>query len=69
MNRMAVVPKGHTPSHSTLITNLSFPEGASVNNRISLELCSLRYTSVEEVATIAQCLGWGMLLVELDIRS
>ena len=57
VNRMGVVPKGHYPGRIRPITDLSFPEGASVNDGISSELCSLRYTSVEEVAVMARCLG------------
>ena len=69
VNRMGVVPKGHSPGRFRLITDLSFPEGASLNDGISSELCSLRYTSVEEVAAMAQRLGQGTLLAKLDIRS
>ena len=69
INRMGVVPKGHTPGRYRLITDLSFPEGASVNEGISSELCSLRYISVEEVAAMARRLGRGALLAKLDIRS
>lgn len=49
--------------------DLSFSERVSGNNRISSELCSLGYTSVEEVGAMAQCLGKGILMVKLDIRS
>ena len=38
---MRVVPKGHTPGRYRLITDLSFPQGASMNEGISSELCSL----------------------------
>ena len=69
VNRMGVVPKGHTPGRWRLITDLSFPEGASVNDAISPELCSLRYISVDTVAAMAQRLGRGALLAKLDIRS
>ena len=42
-----------------LITDLSYPEGGSVNDGFRPELCSLRYTSVEAVAAAAQRLGKG----------
>ena len=61
LNRIGVVPKGHTPGRWRLITDLSHPEGGSVNES---EWCSLRYTTVEEVATAAQRLGTGALLFE-----
>ena len=53
VNRIGVVPKGHMARRFRLITDLSFPDRASVNNGIPPELCSLKYTSVEEVASIA----------------
>ena len=69
INRMGVVPKGHVPGKWRLITDLSHPEGASVNDGIRRDLCSLRYTSVEIVATAAQRLGAGALLAKIDIKS
>jgi hypothetical protein len=69
INRKGVVPKGHTPGRWRLITDLSHPEGGSVNEGIEAQLCSLKYTSVESVAIAAQRLGRGALLAKLDIRS
>ena len=69
INRMGVVPKGHTPGRWRLITDLSFPEGASVNDGIDPHLCSLQYTSVDRVARAAQSLGKGALLAKIDIKS
>ena len=69
VNRMGVVPKGHTPGRWRLITDLSHPEGGSVNNGIEAQLCSLKYTSAESVAVAAQRLGRGALLAKLDITS
>ena len=69
VNRMGVIAKGHTPGHFRLITDLSFPEGASVNDGISSELCSVRYTFVEDVASIARRLGLGTQLAKLDVKS
>ena len=50
INRMGVIPKGHTPGRWCLITDLSFPPDACINDGIDPELCSLHYTSVEKVA-------------------
>ena len=69
LNRMGVVPKGHTPGRWRLITDLSHPEGGSVNDGIPAEWCSLKYTSVEAVAAAAQRLGTGALLAKLDIKA
>ena len=69
INRMGLIPKGHTPGKWRLITDLSYPEGASVNDGIQPQWCSLHYTTVESVATAAQQLGKGALLAKLDIKS
>ena len=69
INRMGVVPKGHGSRSWRLITNLSYPEGTSVNDGIKTELCSLSYTSVEAVAAEALRRGRGALLEKLDIKS
>lgn len=50
ITQLGVVPKHHTPGKWHLITDLSFPEGWSVNDGVDLELCSLHYTSVDKVA-------------------
>ena len=47
INCMGVVPKGHTPGKWRMITDLSFPDGASVNDRKDPQLCSLQYTTVD----------------------
>ena len=69
INRMGVVPKGHTPGKWRLITDLSHPEGGSVNEGIPSEWCSLKYISVEAVAVAARRLGTGAMLAKLDIKS
>ena len=61
--------KGHMPGQWKLITDLSHPEGGSVNNGTQPHLCSLRCTSVEAVAVAAQQLGRSALLEKLDIKS
>ena len=69
VNRMGVIPKGHTPGKWQLITDLSYPAGGSVNDGIDASLCSLQYTTVEAVANRALSLGKGALLAKLDIKS
>ena len=69
INRIGVIPKGHTPGKWRIITDLSFPIGGSVNDGIDPELCSLSYVSVDEVASIAASLGKGALLAKIDIES
>ena len=47
INRMGVVPKGHTLGKWRMITDLSFPDGTSVNDGIDPQLCSHQYTTVD----------------------
>ena len=68
VNRMGAVPKS-TPGKYRLIVDLSYPEGHSVNSRISEALCSLSYVSVEGAAQIVLRLGRGSLLAKVDIRN
>lgn len=68
VSRFGVIPKGHATKWR-FITDLSFPDGASVNDGIDPHLCSLQYTSVHKVAQAALRLGHGALLAKLDIKS
>ena len=69
INRFGVIPKGHNTGKWRLITDLSYPPGASVNDGIAPDLCSLVYTSVEQVATVAEKFGPGALLAKIDVES
>ena len=69
INRFGVIPKKHQPDKWRLITDLSFPEGASVNDSIESELCSLSYVTVEEVARQAIKMGRNSLLAKIDIKA
>ena len=56
---IGLIPKGGQPG-------LSSPHGASVNNGIDPDLCSLTYSSVNEaVREVRQC-GPGALMAKLD---
>ena len=68
-NWFGVIPKDHATNRWRLITDLSFPEGTSINDGIRPELCSLTYTSVDRVAREAEQLGPGALLAKVDIKS
>ena len=68
-NRFGVIPKDHATNRWRLITDLSFPEGTSINDGIRPELCSLTYTSVDRVARAAEQLGPGALLAKVDTKS
>ena len=68
LNRIGVIPKKHQIGKWRLITDLSHPEGASVNNAIDPALCSLKYVTVEQVARAAVSLGKGALIAKIDIK-
>ena len=68
-SRFGVIPKGHTPGKWRLITDLSSPEGRSVNDGIDSTLCSLQYTSVDRIARVAASFGPGSLLAKIDRKS
>ena len=68
-NRMGVIPKGHTPGKWRLITDLSFPEGESVNDGIDPIICSLQYTSVERIAQALHSVGRGALVAKVDVKA
>ena len=69
INRFGVIPKKHQPGKWRLITDLSFPEGASVNDAIDPRVCSLKYVTVNQVAKKAGQLGKGSLIAKIDIKS
>ena len=69
INRFGVIPKGHNTGKWRLITDLSFPDGKSVNDGIRSSLCSLSYITVDDVARIVVQLGRGALLAKMDIES
>jgi len=54
---------------SRLILDLSYPEGKSVNDGIELELCSLKYVSVDDAVRVVLELGTGTQLAKLDIQN
>ena len=69
INRIGVIPKGHTPGRWRLITDLSHPCDMSVNDGIDPALCSLSYVTVDTVARAVQALGTGTLMAKVDIES
>ena len=69
VNRFGLIPKGHGTGKYRLITDLSYPQGASVNDGIDPSLTSLSYTSVDSVAQVVQQLGKSSLLAKVDIES
>ena len=69
INRFGVIPKGHNTGKWRLITDLSFPRGRSVNDGIDPSLCSLSYTTVDDIAATMATLGVGALIAKVDVES
>ena len=69
VSRFGVIPKPHQPGKWRLITDLSSPKDASVNDGVDPQLCSLSYTSVDDAVKCIVGLGSGALLAKIDIES
>ena len=69
INRFGVIPKDHNTGKWRLITDLSFPQGSSVNDGIDPSFCSLSYTIVDDIAATVATLGVGALLAKVDVES
>ena len=66
---IGVIPKKNKPGKWRLIVDLSSPEGASINDGINNDRCSLSYTSVDVIAQKVALLGQGTLLGKMDIKQ
>ena len=64
-----MIPKGHNTGKWRLITDLSYPSNLSVNDGIDPCLCSLSYTTVDDIALLISQSGGGSLLAKIDIES
>ena len=69
VSRFGVISKPHQPGKWRLITDLSSPKGASVNDGVSPSLCSVSYASVDDAVRCILALGQGALLAKFDIAS
>lgn len=65
---LGVVPK-KAPGQFRLIHHLSYPKGDSVNDGIPAQLCSVRYTSLDEAIRLLRVCGVGALMAKADIES
>ena len=68
VSRFGVIPKGASGKWR-LILDLSSPEGASVNDGIDSDLCSLKYATVDQAAELMFRLGRGALMAKVDIEQ
>lgn len=69
ISRFGVIPKKSQPGKWRLIVDLSFPEGASVNDGIPPSSCSLRYPSIDMGIQQILTVGRGAQLSKLDIKD
>ena len=63
---IGIIPKANQPGKFRLIVDLSSPQGGSVNDGISPDLCSLSYSSVSRAAAMVRACGKG---AKLDLKS
>lgn len=69
VNRFGLVPKNHQPGKWRLIVDLSHPRGASVNDGVEPELCTMSYTSVDVAVRRVLALGAGTRLAKFDVEG
>ena len=69
INRFGVIPKKTQPGKWRLIVDLSFPMGASVNDGIPSDRCSLRYPSLDLAIQQILKVGQDAQLSKLDIKD
>ena len=66
---IGIIPKKSKPGKWRLIVDLSSPTDASVNNGINKELCSLSYTSVDNIANEIIAKGVGTLMAKIGHQA
>lgn len=66
---IGIIPKKNKSGRWRLIVDLSAPEGASINNGIAKEHCSLSYISVDTVTDRVLALGQGALIAKMDFKQ
>ena len=69
LSPIGAIPKKHKPGKWRLIVDLSSPSDASVNDGISPEWSSLRYTTVDHLSALILQEGKGAFLVKADIKE
>ena len=68
MNRFGVIPKG-TSGRWRLIVDMSYPDGASVNDGINGAQCSLTYVGIADAVKEVARRERGTQLAKVDIKS
>ncbi len=68
ISRFGFIPKSNQPGKRQLVLDLSSPDGASINNGINPELCSVVFVLVDTVIERIVKLGRDTLLAQVDIE-
>ena len=68
MSPVGVVPK-KASGEFRIIHNLSYPEGTSVNDKISSSACSVSYVSIEDAIHLVKTSGVGSYMAKTDIKK
>ena len=66
---IGLIPKANQPGKFRLICDLSSPQGTSVNDGISHDLCSLQYARIDDAVALVKMLGVGTMIAKLDLKS
>ena len=66
---ISVIPKIGKPGKWRLIVDLSSPHNASVNDGIDKDMCSISYTTVDQIVEVLLSLGRGALMAKADIKQ
>lgn len=72
LENLRISPIGIVPKKNgswRLIQHLSYPEGSSLNDFIDSSLCSVKYTSIDQVTDSLTLMGSGALLGKIDIEN
>ena len=65
---MGLVPK-RKPGEFRVIHNLSNPEGTSINDGISTDLCTVQYQTIDDAIKLVKHYGKSSLLSKTDIEN
>ena len=65
---IGLVPKGRGTGQWRMIVDLSYPAVRSVNEGIASDLCSLKYSSVDNALQFITKLSQNTLLIKVDLK-
>ena len=69
VSRFGVIPKAHQPGKWRLITDLSHPQGHSINDGIPPHLCSLSYVTIDDAICNILQLGKDTMLTKITFSN